>query len=566
MQATWHYKFPHRAQDDVVILITSIGRQHLSCVSSPGSSVSLVTRKVCCGEVKTIMSEQDYAQGLPCDTTHDSSFEGPGYAHHSRIVSMESSAESSSNTKHGGLHPHTARMQSRSQGQCRLADVCSTTFFDFFGGWRCIPCRPGISIAQVLEEEWGVPSQQCIAKLDGKLVSLSMCLDAVPKGVPVRIAVRIRGGAAAHAKKLRELLGSKGVSQDDIPERVSEIMSVIGDHGLVEAFSSFDPWQALKAKCHGKIRIIKQAESRHKARKGDDESDPLQTHDPWAETLQARSFRPDASFFQTSAATPPAILQSVARGASGIVMVDEKEASLLAMSQDDMCPDELAAITLGEPDLKGAARPWRVIEFPCYDQHNARLLVKGTLIDLGTARVKVVGEDTIHDMQVASSSCVAIEVNREEYDEWDDFTMAPVRHLKRVLALNSEDVIHSWGRKAYRNGKLQPNMDQADSAVPQAIRERVRVSRPGREVGVPIGSWGPTVALRPCTNGLRRHPVTLKAQSERPCLRWNGKWRSASTTCDRRPHPPISSCSKTSRACAMISKSRFLNNVRNSGE
>ena len=485
MQATWHYKFPHRAQDDVVILITPIGRQHLSCVPSPGVSVSSVTRKVCCGEVKTIMSEQDYAQGLPCDTTHDPpSFEGPGYAHHSRIESMESSAESSVDTKHGGLHPHTARRQSRSQEQCQLADVCSTTFFEFVGGWRCIPCRPGISIAQVLEEEWGVPSQQCIAKVDGKLVSLSMCLDAVPKGVPVRIAVRIRGGAAAHAKKLRELLGSKGVSQDDIPERVSEIMSVIGDHGLVEAFSSFDPWQALKAKCHGKIRIIKQAESRHKARKGDDESDPLQTHDPWAEALQARSFRPDASFFQTSAATPPAILQSVARGASGIVMVDEKEASLLAMSQDDMSPDELAAITLGEPDLKGAARPWRVIEFPCYDQHNARLLVKGTLIDLGTARVKVVGEDTIHDMQVASSSCVAIEVHREEYDEWDDFTMAPIRHLKRVLALNSEDVIHSWGRKAYRNGKLQPNMDQADSVF-LMVRLRSKVVDAALKLALP---------------------------------------------------------------------------------
>ena len=196
-----------------------------------------------------------------------------------------------------------------------------------------------------------------------------------------------------------------------------EIVSAIGDQGLVDAFSCFDSWQALKAKCHGKVRIIKQAESRHKARRPDEELDPLQASDPWAEAIQARNMRPDASFFQTSSSKPPAVLQSVTRGASGIIMVDEKEALLLAQSQDDMSPDELAAITLGEHSFQGAKRPYRAIEFPCYDQHNARLLVKGTLIDLGSAHIKVVGEDTVHDMQVASSSCLAVEVHRDNYEE-----------------------------------------------------------------------------------------------------------------------------------------------------
>ena len=295
------------------------------------------------------------------------------------------------------------------------------------------------------------------------MVSLAMCLDAVPSGIPVRVAVKLRGGAAAHSKKLRELLLSKGVHQDDVSDRMAEIVSAIGDQGLVDAFSCFDSWQALKAKCHGKVRIIKQAESRRKARRPDEEPDPLQASDPWAEAIQARNMRPDASFFQTSSSKPPAVLQSVTRGASGIIMVDEKEALLLAQSQDDMSPDELAAITLGEHSFQGAKRPCRAIEFPCYDQHNARLLVKGTLIDLGSAHIKVAGEDTVHDMQVASSSCLAVEVHRDDYEEWDDFTQAPVRHLKKVFALTSQDVIHSWGRKAYRQGKLQPSMDQADS-------------------------------------------------------------------------------------------------------
>ena len=216
----------------------------------------------------------------------------------------------------------------------------SVVMFEFQGGPRCVPRHPGASISTVLEEEWGVSEHQCTAKVNGRHVSMATSLDAIPVGASVRVVGKLRGGAPSHSKKLRELLSSKGLPDDEIPGRFAEIMAVVGENGLADTFNCFDPWQALKAKCHGKVRIVKQSEARQKPKKPDDEVDPLQVQDPWAAALQARHLRPDAAFFQTAASTSPAILSSVTNGASGIAIVDEKEACLLAQATDDLSPDE----------------------------------------------------------------------------------------------------------------------------------------------------------------------------------------------------------------------------------
>ena len=327
----------------------------------------------------------------------------------------------------------------------------------------CWSWDPSKSIAQVLEEEWGASASDCFVTLHGKCISCATMTTAIPVGAPLRIRGRLRGGAPSHVKKLKELLHSKGVPEDEVNSRAAEVSASIGDAAIAEAFGCFDPWQALKSKCHGKLRIIKQSEARSsKTKKGDDEEDSLQTNDPWAEALQNRQVRPEASFFLTAANEAPVILQTVSHGCTGLAIVDLKEAELLARADADLSPDELAIITLGEPDLPDAKRPIRRIQFPCVDQKDMRMLARGTLIDLGAARMKLAGEDAILPMQVTDTVCIACEIQKGDMEEWPEFSRAPVKFLKKVLNLQGEDVLHVWGKKWFRAGKTVPSPESAE--------------------------------------------------------------------------------------------------------
>ena len=299
--------------------------------------------------------------------------------------------------------------------------------FSFISGWRRVPRNPCRQIAQILKDEWGVSAQDCVILVNGRHVSHNMMTNALPRGIPVRITSRLKGGGQQHLKKLRELLCSKGVPhQEEVASRASEVVAAIGEGSLPEVFNCFDSWQALKSKCQGKMRIIKQSEMRPaRQKRRDDEEDTLQTQDPWAEALQHRQLRPEASFFMTTAGDNPPILQTVTRGCTGLAVVDENEGQLLAKAEADMSHDELSVIVLGEPSLAEARRPSRVIEFPALDAQGNRLLIKGTLIDLGASPMRVVGEESKLEMRVISSSCIACEVHRAEYEEWPDFISVP---------------------------------------------------------------------------------------------------------------------------------------------
>ena len=266
---------------------------------------------------------------------------------------------------------------------------------------------------------------------------------------------------------------------------MAEVTATIGEPAVAEAFGCFDPWQALKSKCHGKLRIVKQTEARSsKSKKGVEEEDTLQINDPWAEALQNRLVKPEASFFQTTTNQPPVILQTVSHGCTGLAMVDLKEAELLSRSDGDLSPDELAIITLGEPDLPEARRPFRRIEFPCVDHNDMRMLARGTLIDLGAARMKLTGEDAILPMQVVESACIACEIQKADMDDWPEFSGAPVKYLKKALNLTGEDVIHVWGKKWFRTGKVVSSSDQADAAF-MMMRVRASLSEAILRVSIP---------------------------------------------------------------------------------
>ena len=358
------------------------------------------------------------------------------------------------------------------------------TFFQFPGGFRCIP-RSDATLQEVLDQEWSLLPQEYSAIVNGKCTSPRTALQAIPPGLPVRILFKLRGGAASAHKKLRELLLTKGVTEAEVQSRIQEVISTIGDQGLQECFANFDPWQMLKNRCQGKVRLAKAAEQRPtKPKKQQDEVDPLQLRDPWSEAIQSKQLKPDPTFFVTRSGEHPAILQAVTHGTTGIVIADAREAAMWAKNSESVYSDELAVVVLGQVDIPDPRRPMKTLEFPCYDQHGARLLVKGTVIDLGDTQLKVKGGDQPLQMSVIESQNVACELHSSEVDDWVDASRVPVRFLRQCLGLTAEDILHTWGRRAYRNRKAAQRLQEADTIF-LMLRLRAAAVEPTLKKAIP---------------------------------------------------------------------------------
>ena len=532
IRARWDYKFPYAANDGVVLFVMTRGSEARDAIRLAARAMKGRLSGAC------LKSEQDLdmhgpwheavsSQAGDCEQLALSSSDRFSSSSISLLRATASHSQSSalgSQDVVRGDDDGTLRSHGRSDGSgsikrqktlsakvpasSRPDEQCGpkscVVFFAFLQGWRCIRCHESQTIAQIMEDEWGVSHADCIMSVNGRRVSAQMKAASVPHEVPVRITSRLKGGGQAQIKKLKELLIAKGVAAEDVQSRVAEITAAIGEGSLAEVFNCFDSWQALKAKCQGKLRIIKQSEMRQSKPKklDEDEQDPLQDKDPWAEALQCRQIKPEPSFFATSTGAPPAFLSSVTHGCSGLALVEVKEAQVLAKAVADLSPDELSVLVLGEPSLPDAKRPHRQIEFPCHDHKGCRMLVKGVLIDLGATPMQVAGEHSKYSMKVINSSCVACEVHRQEYEEWDDFIGSSIRHLKRTLALSSEDLLHTWGKKAYRQGKQVSPSDSAESVfvmlrIKAACLEQVlKVALPGLYLSPRLESGEPGCGVR----------------------------------------------------------------------
>ena len=89
--------------------------------------------------------------------------------------------------------------------------------------------------------------------------------------------------------------------------------------------------------------------------------------------------------------------------------------------------------------------------------------MKGTVIDLGATALEVKGEDQVHQMQVIDSGNLACELHGAEIEEWQEARQAPVKYLKKALGMSPDDVLHTWGRRCYRNNKQVQQANDADS-------------------------------------------------------------------------------------------------------
>ena len=447
LQATWSFKFPHSARDGALLIVREDGHKRRLDKDGQFQFAAAQLDRLCkhglsCNEKRACENEAGWS-----NVELESRTEVPGQPAQEKASGCDKATE-------------TARAPPSVCDRGLLAT--DAVLFAFLSGWRCVDRRPNACIRSVLEDEWGIPASMFVITVHGKRVSPDMQLAAIPQGVPVRVSARLRGGGQHAVKKLKELLLSKGVPEQDIQGRIESISDAIGENGIQESFSTFDPWQSLKAKCQGRVRIIKPTEMKQKTKRGE-ETDPLQENDPWSQAIQERSFTPDASFFTTSTGRPPLILPAVMQGHSGLVVIDQKDAQALASNPSHLSPDELGALVFGECPLDNPCRPVRKLEFPCVDGKGARLLAKGTLIDLGSVQLKVAGEDKIHAMPVSQTSILACELHRGEIDQWAEAAKSPVRFLKTALALGNDDIVQIWGKKTFRQGKPEHDQKEIDA-------------------------------------------------------------------------------------------------------
>ena len=94
--------------------------------------------------------------------------------------------------------PHAQQRNPRtSAGPIPLANA---SFFALGGCLRCASREEVKTIAQALEEEWGIAAESRRATVNGKCVSMDTPLAVIFFGIPVRVSSRLRGGECSYPR------------------------------------------------------------------------------------------------------------------------------------------------------------------------------------------------------------------------------------------------------------------------------------------------------------------------------------------------------------------------------
>ena len=321
------------------------------------------------------------------------------------------------------------------------------------------------TLEEVVQDEWGLPMQAVYFTMGVKVLGPKTCCDQIPIGSTVIVRGRLRGGTGQVMQKLKHMLQSKGVPEDQLDNRIQEIKAQIGDKGIKEVYASFDPWAQLKARCN--TRIVKETEMKNKPKVKtiqDETVDPLQIADPWSQALKERgAWKLDTTFFQMEDGNHPTTLDKLTHGACGLAIVSEKEAEILMQSQETMSDQELAALVIGSTFQSSAKFTIKNVETPCRNKDNVRILVRAQLINFGKKAISLAGESNIVTVEEIDASVLSCEMVKAEMDDWDEMTEGTIRFLKSKVEAINRGFIGSWGRRFFQKSKQTPDASQAET-------------------------------------------------------------------------------------------------------
>ncbi|CAE7817828.1 unnamed protein product [Symbiodinium sp. CCMP2592] len=338
--------------------------------------------------------------------------------------------------------------------------MVNAIYMSFQHQLACFRNSDARTLGRIAEDEWGVQAHMIYFTLGTKVLSHDTGCSQVPIGATVIVRGRLRGGTGQAVQKLRTMLSSKGVPDENLDSRIQEIRSHIGDAGIKEAYSSWDPWSHLKAKVP--TRLIKEAEVKAKPKakpiQPDDQVDPMQANDPWRQALRERGmWKLETSFFKMEDGTAPPSLDKVTHGARGIAIVNEREAELLTQSQEVMSSHELAALVVGSSIQNPGCFNIKDVETPCRSKDNDRILVKAQLLNLGAKQISLQDEGKVLTVDEIDAVVVACEAVHDEMEDWEAFQEGPIKYLKKHVQCLEQGLIGTWARKFFLKNKQTPD-------------------------------------------------------------------------------------------------------------
>ena len=188
----------------------------------------------------------------------------------------------------------------------------------------------------------------------------------------MRLRCRLNGGGKDARSKLAQHLTSKGVPSDRVNSRVRDVMQVISDDQLSEAYRSLEPWSANKAILGNRVRLVTQDEMRSKKFEGRSsdhtqssvESDPWDKTDPW---LEARKGKEDpgplAVFILPDFFECDCVIPEIQNEAHGICLLPCEQLATLTSMPSAISSRECTAIVLADSVAETGKFPSERIKF-----------------------------------------------------------------------------------------------------------------------------------------------------------------------------------------------------------
>ena len=273
-------------------------------------------------------------------------------------------------------------------------------------------------------------------------------------------------------EKLSQLLVSKGVPQDAVEVRVRDILSVIGEDQVLQAYSSFDPWIVLKTLAGQKIRLVtpdelkqRKKHARHVSRSSDDGPDPWEFEDPWSQAKRSHDKPAPTNsgsldiqlvpeHFSKENGDSADILSTIQRDACGICLLSSDELLMFSAMPAHISPYECAAVVIGD-ELEHAGRfPCSQVTFVAQHATAGKVLLKGSLINFGAKVIVARKAPREFALSTQNLKVITFEVRSSHCPSWQNIKHNPIRHMWRSLSKVQSKVLTTWARR-YFNGKKQ---------------------------------------------------------------------------------------------------------------
>ena len=362
-----------------------------------------------------------------------------------------------------------------------------TGFVDLNGALHTCPSPERAQTVQDwLSQYIELPWEHVWATCDGKSVPLmSMMQVAMP--VLFRLRLRVRGGAASKHKgfaggdvdKLRKHLLSKGVPDTSLDARVDAVLEAITPAQLSDVYQGLDPWSALKAIVHQKVRLVTSDELKyHKGHRNgkkhepsastDGVPDPWSLSDPWSEGRADMSCSENQiellpEFFVNEDLSCPHVLSEVVSGCTGICLMSAEQVEVLTTvgANLSVSADECAVVVPGTSSPSVGSFDCEAITFLAKHKQIGKVLLRGFLVNLGERRISVKDTDEIM-ISPKDSTVVTFEIAEHVCKDWPLAKLNPLKYAFKTVEGLQTSVLNTWSRK-YFNGKLACGRDEAKS-------------------------------------------------------------------------------------------------------